>query len=251
MPGTYQGLGVFASNQTSAYHALQVTATKRMSNNFSLRSYYLWAKNWSSAGMQSSTATVENPTKMYLERGRADNDYRHTFVASFVWMLDYYHGSQFLMKNLVNGWSISPIITLRSGDPFTVTSGTDVNLDGTNNDRPNVTGNPALDAHRSRNDVKARWFDPTAFTIPPTGTDGTAPRNLLSGPGYKNVNAALFRNFKFAERYTFQFRGEFTNVLNNVNLSTPTSSLANLSTAGRITSAGAMRQTQLGLRLTF
>lgn len=251
LPGTYQGISIFASQQTSAYHALQITATKRMSNNFSLRSYYLWAKNWSSAGMQSSTATVENPTKMYLERGRADNDYRHTFVASFVWMLDYYHGSQFLMKNLVNGWSLSPIITLRSGDPFTVTSGTDVNLDGTNNDRPNVTGNPILSPKRSRNDVKARWFDPTAFTNPQVGTDGTAPRNLLDGPGYKNVNAALFRNFKFGERYTFQFRGEFTNVFNNVNLSTPTSSLANLSTAGRITGASAMRQTQLGLRLTF
>lgn len=251
MPGTYQGISATGSNQTSAYHALQVTATKRMSNNFSLRAYYLWAKNWSSVGLQSANSTVENPNKLYLERGRADNDYRHTFVASFVWMLDYYHGSQFLMKNLINGWSISPIITLRSGDPFTVTSGTDVNLDGVNSDRPNVTGNPILSPHRSRNDVKARWFDPTAFTIPAIGIDGTAARNLLDGPGYKNVNAALFRNFKFAEHYNLQFRGEFTNVFNMVNLSGPTSSLANLSTAGRITNAGAMRQAQLGLRLTF
>lgn len=222
-----------------------------MSNNISVRAYYLWAKNWSSAGMQSSTATVENPTKMYLERARADNDYRNTFVASFVWMLNYYHGSQFLMKNLVNGGQVSPIITLRSGASFNVTSGSDVNLDGTNNDRPNITGNPILNPHRSRPDVQNRWFDPTAFTIPTVGTDGTASRNLIDGPGYKNVNAALFRNFKFGERYTF--RGEFTNIFNNVNLSNPTSSLANLATAGRIngTATGSMRQTQLGLRLTF
>jgi hypothetical protein len=251
MPGTYQGISVFASNQTSAYHAMQITANKRMSRNFSLRSYYLWAKNWSSAGMQSSSATVENPTKMYLERGRTDNDYRNTFVASFVWMLDYYRGSQFLMKNVVNGWQISPIITLRSGAPFTVTSGTDVNLDGTNNDRPNVTGNPVLSPNRSRSAVKAQWFDPTAFTIPSSGSDGTAPRNLLDGPGYKNVNVALFRNFKFQERYNLQFRGEFTNFFNMVSLSNPSSSLANLSTAGTIRNAQPMRATQLGLRLTF
>jgi hypothetical protein len=251
MPGTYQGISVFASNQTSTYHAMQITANKRMSRNFSLRSYYLWAKNWSSAGMQSSTATVENPTKMYLERARTDNDYRNTFVASAVWMLDYYHGSQFVMKNIINGWQVSPIITLRSGAPFTVTSGTDVNLDGTNNDRPNVTGNPILSPHRSRDAVKNQWFNPTAFTIPTVGSDGTASRNLLDGPGHKNVNLALFRNFNFYERYTLQFRGEFTNFFNMVSLSNPTSSLANLTTAGNIRGAQPMRATQLGLRLTF
>jgi hypothetical protein len=251
MPGTYQGISVFASNQTSTYHAMQITANKRMSRNFSLRSYYLWAKNWSSVGMQSSTATVENPTKLYLERARTDNDYRNTFVASFVWMLDYYRGSQFLMKNVVNGWQISPIITLRSGSPFTVTSGTDVNLDGTNNDRPNVTGNPARKTSFDRTNPNSRWFDASAFTIPSTGSDGTASRNLIDGPGYKNVNLALFRNFKFQEHYNLQFRGEFTNFFNMVSLSNPTSSLANLSTAGQIRTAQPMRATQLGLRLTF
>jgi hypothetical protein len=166
-------------------------------------------------------------------------------------MLDYYHGSQFVMKNIINGWQVSPIITLRSGAPFTVTSGTDVNLDGTNNDRPNVTGNPILSPHRSRDAVKNQWFNPTAFTIPTVGSDGTASRNLLDGPGYKNVNLALFRNFNFYERYTLQFRGEFTNFFNMVSLSNPTSSLANLTTAGNIRGAQPMRATQLGLRLTF
>lgn len=251
MPGTYQGISVFASNQTSTYHALQVTANKRMSRNFSLRSYYLWAKNWSSVGMQSSTASVENPNKMYLERGRTDNDYRNTFVGSFVWMLDYYRGSQFLMKNVINGWQISPIITLRSGAPFTVTSGSDINLDGTNNDRPNLTGNPARKVSFNHLNPNAQWFDPSAFTIPSLGSDGTASRNMLDGPGYRNVNVALFRNFSFYERYNLQFRGEFTNFFNTVNLSNPTGSLANPSTVGTIRSAQAMRQTQLGLRLTF
>jgi hypothetical protein len=65
------------------------------------------------------------------------------------------------------------------------------------------------------------------------------------------VNLALFRNFKFQEHYNLQFRGEFTNFFNMVSLSNPTSSLANLSTAGQIRTAQPMRATQLGLRLTF
>jgi len=251
MPGIYQGLGVFASNQTSTYHAMQITATKRMSHNFSVRSYYLWARNWSSAGMQSSTATVEDPRNMRLERARTDNDYRNTFVASFVWMLDYYRGSHSLMKTAINGWQISPIITLRSGAPFTVTTGTDVNVDGTNNDRPNLVGNPILSPNRSRDAVMAQWFNPTAFVAPPTGTDGLVPRNVLDGPGYKNVNAALFRNFSFFDHYTLQFRGEFTNLFNMVSLSNPSATLSNASTVGTIRTAQPMRQSQLGLRLTF
>jgi hypothetical protein len=244
-------LNVFYSNQTSAYNALEIRATKHMSHNLSLRSYYLWAKNWESVGMESSTGSVENPNKMYLERGRADNDMRNSFVASFVWMLDYYHRPHSVVSTLVNGWQLSPIIRLHSGTPFTVTTGTDVNLDGVNNDRPNIVGNPILSAHRSRAAVEAQWFNAAAFVVPPTGTEGLASRNLLDGPGYKDIDAAVFRDFKFSERYTLQFRGEFTNIFNMVSLSNPSASLSNASTVGTIRTAQGMRQTQLGVRLTF
>jgi hypothetical protein len=251
MPGVITNLNVFYSNQTSAYNALEVRATKHMSHNLSLRSYYLWAKNWESVGMESSTGSVENPNKMYLERGRADNDMRNSFVASFVWMLDYYHRPHSVVGTLVNGWQLSPIIKLHSGTPFTVTTGTDVNLDGVNNDRPNIVGNPILSPHRSRAAVEAQWFDPAAFVVPSTGTEGLASRNLLDGPGYKDIDAAIFRDFQFHERYTLQFRGEFTNIFNMVSLSNPSASLSNASTVGTIRTAQGMRQTQLGVRLTF
>jgi hypothetical protein len=252
MPGVITNLSVFNSNQTSAYNALEVRATKHMSRNLSLRSYYVWAKNWESVGMESSTGSVENPNKMYLERGRADNDMRNSFVASLVWMLDYYHQPHSIVGTLVNGWQLSPIIKLHSGTPFTVTTGTDVNLDGVNNDRPNVVGIPYLDPHRSRAAVMTQWFNPAAFTTPATGTEGLASRDLLDGPGYKDVDAAIFRDFRFAEHYTLQFRGEFTNIFNMVNLSNPNATLSSPN-VGVITGAptGSMRQTQLGLRLTF
>jgi len=251
MPGVITNLNVFYSNQTSSYNALEVRATKHMSHNLSLRSYYLWAKNWESVGMESSTGSVENPNKIFLERGRADNDMRNSFVASFVWMLDYYHQPHSIVSTLVNGWQLSPIIKLHSGTPFTVTTGTDVNLDGVNNDRPNIVGNAILSPHRSRAAVESQWFNPAAFVVPSTGTEGLASRNLLDGPGYKDIDAAIFRDFNFFERYTLQFRGEFTNIFNMVSLSNPSASLSNASTVGTIRTAQGMRQTQLGIRLTF
>lgn len=252
MPGIYQSINTFDSNQTSAYHALQVTASEHLGKRLTLRSYYVWAKNWESIGMESSNSSYEDPHALYLERGRADNDYRHYFVTSFVWLLDYYRQDHAALRTALNGWQVSPIITLHSGQPFTVTTGVDNNLDGNTNDRPIVLKNASLDPHRSRTAVMTQWFDPStsAFASPATGTDGTASRNLLEGPGYKNVNMAIFRNFHFLESYSLQFRGEFSNIFNMVSLSNPNANLSSPN-AGKITGAHDMRQTQLGLRLTF
>jgi hypothetical protein len=52
------------------------------------------------------------------------------------------------------------------------------------------------------------------------------------------------------EKVKLQFRGEFTNFFNLVNLNAPNATLTS-TTFGQITGAQAMRQLQLGLRLTF
>ena len=154
------------------------------------------------------------------------------------------------MKHLLNGWTLSPIVTLSSGLPFTVLSGKDNNYDGVTNDRANTIGNPILDPRRPRPQVLAQWFNTAAFAANPIGTDGTSARNFLDAPGSHNVDMGIFRDFAFRERARLQFRGEFTNFLNLVNLNTPNATLTS-STFGQITSAGAMRRLQLGLRFTF
>ncbi|HXI25322.1 MAG TPA: hypothetical protein VNG71_15770, partial [Pyrinomonadaceae bacterium] len=139
--------------------------------------------------------------------------------------------------------------------PFTVTNGNvDANLDGNTNDRARLIGDPHID-----NPTAARWFNTAAFAQNPvvTGvaTDGNAARNLLYGPGYKTVDLALSRDFNLTERVKLRFRAEATNAFNHPNLGQPGNSVpANGSTSasfGVITSAGAMRRMQFGLRLTF
>jgi hypothetical protein len=171
-------------------------------------------------------------------------------VTSFIWDTDYFKGSNPLVRNVLNGWQVSAIITLESGTPFNVTRGSDVNLDGNNNDRVNVVGNPYLDPNRSRSDVSNAWFNTAAFAAPATGTDGNLGRNVLDAPGVRNVDLGLFRNFRFRERFNLQARGELTNALNLVNLNGPTGTLSSAA-FGTIRTAAATRQVQLGLRLTF
>src|SRR6185312_9399117 len=123
-------------------------------------------------------------------------------------------------------------------------------LDGTNNDRANIFGNPLLDPHRSRNDVAAMWFDTSVFTAPLVGADGNAGRNILDGPGQKTVDLALFRDFQIREGMKLQVRADATNAFNIVNLSSPTTNKSS-SLFGQIRAARDMRQAQLGVRLTF
>ncbi len=159
------------------------------------------------------------------------------------------------MRHIFNGWSISPIIKVRSGLPFTVTNGgVDANLDGVTNDRAQLIGDPHL-AHPTA----AQWFNTAAFSrnnvVTGVATDGNAARNLLYGPGYKTVDLALSRDFRFSETIKLRVRAEATNAFNMVNLGQPGNAVpANGSTSasfGVITSAGSMRKLQFGARLTF
>jgi len=89
----------------------------------------------------------------------ADTDQRHVFSMSMNWEIDYYRGGSALLRNILNGWTIAPIIKLRSGLPFTITNGNvDANLDGNTNDRAQQVGDPHLDDPSS-----AMWFNTAAF----------------------------------------------------------------------------------------
>ena len=240
------------SNQTASYNGLQISGQQRMSHHLTLNAWYAWAKAFDSVQIDNNTAQggVQNFNNMAADRGRADIDMRHQAVISLTFQPDYYTGDNRFVRNVVNGWSISPIVRLHSGLPFSVSNGADANLDGTNNDRAQLIGDPHIS-----NPNAAQWFNTAAFAKnnPVTGqpVDGTSPRNFLDGPGYKNVDLAIFRNFPVTERFKLEFRAEASNVLNIVNLNNPSGTTVGTTNFGQITTANPMRQLQLGLRLTY
>jgi len=105
-----------------------------------------------------------------------------------------------------------------------------------------------------------RFFDTSAFRILQTNPalDGFVPRQafgnsgvgVLRGPGLFNIDFNLSRNFAVTERHVLQFRAEFYNLFNNVNYGNPNTTFA-AANFGRITSAGSMRQVQLGGKVLF
>jgi len=251
-PGTLAQIYSVKSVMNTSYNALQVTVEKRLAQHFSAKGFYTFGKDLEDVELDNNTVNggTQDYRNLSEDRGRSDNDRRQVMVGSVIWNLDYFGPTNRVLRSIINDWQLSGIVTLESGLPFNVTAGSDINLDGNNNDRPNLVGNPFLDPNRSRSDVTNAWFNTAAFVKAAAGMDGTTARNLLDAPGVKNVDMGIFRNFKFAERMNLQARGEFTNFFNLVNLSAPTGTLSS-GQFGQIRNAGAMRQVQLGLRLTF
>ena len=251
-PGILSNIYSIQSIMNTAYSGLQITGEKRMGHHFSAKGFYTFSKALEDAVLENSTVNggAQDYRALSEERGRTDNDRRHVIVASVIWSMDYFGKANPLLRSVVNGWSLSAITTLESGIPFNVTTGKDTNLDGNTNDRANLAGNPYLDPHRGIGAVSAMWFNTAAFTSGAPGTDGTLGRDVLTGPGTKNVDLGLFRNFKIGERMAIQARGEFSNAFNMVNLGNPTGTLSSAQ-FGQIRTASAMRQVQVGMRLTF
>jgi len=242
------------SVMNTAYNAMQITVEKRFSHHLSAKGFYTFSKDLEDVELDNNTTngSAEDYHNLALERGRSDNDRRHVATASLIWTMDYFGKVNPVLRSVINGWELSSIITLQSGIPVNITSGSDINLDGNNNDRVNVVGDYHLSASRSRSDVSNEWFNTAAFGKPAAGTDGNLGRNVVDAPGSRNVDLGLFRDFKFAERFTLQARGEFTNFFNFVNLSAPNGTLSAAAFGTiRTTPLGSMRNIQLGLRLTF
>jgi Carboxypeptidase regulatory-like domain len=270
-PGVLGQITYAESNETASFHSLQISASRPLTRNLLLNGFYVLGHAFQSVNESAiGQAVAQDFDNLWEERGPTDNDRRHVASISGMWNIDYYRGSNFVVKQLVNGWTISPIVSLQSGAPFTVTTGSNKNFDSSNNNRPDlVTGtDPVLDPHRSRSAVVKEWFNTAAFVangpgvaggIGPGGADGNAPRDYLRAPGYRDIDLGLFRDFHFEHGMVFQLRGEATNVFNMVSLNAPTASgvapTAGASPTsanfGKITGAASPRLIQVGARFTF
>jgi hypothetical protein len=285
-PGTLGGITYLISDQTSNYNGLQISATKTMSRGFSVSGFYVWSRalessnpvenggmNMQDPGVLGKPFTASNNHMGALggglkeERGLMDQNHNSNSAISGMWNIDYFHGSNKIVQAIVNGWSISPVVYMQSGGPFSMSTGSNKNFDTAGQSRPNaVPGvSPKLDSHRCRvcagNSLTKAWFNTAAFTnngpglpggIGPGGADGNVGRDSMIGPGLKDLDAGLFRKVAFPGGTVFQFRAEVTNVMNWVNLSNPNASLSAGSAEGTITSAtGTQRVIQLGGRLNF
>src|SRR5260370_17430258 len=95
----------------------------------------------SSAQVNNSGAvvnSVQDANHMEQEYGRSDTDVRHRSQTSIVWQPNYFASRGLLTRALLNGWTVSGIIALQTGSPFTFLTAATTNSDGITYDRANI-----------------------------------------------------------------------------------------------------------------
>jgi len=242
------------------YDAVSLILRKRMSRGLQADVHYTWSRTRDMATHSNGGGATMDNYDIFRDYGPANWDVPHRFVASYLYDLPFFkNSSQPILKYLVAGWQISGITTIQSGTPVNVTFGQDrANIGRTGLQRPDLIGPvPELNCQPNAagaDDVARRQlincFDPAAFALPAQFTFGNASRNILRGPKFASTDLSLMKNVPLGGGVRFQIRAEIFNVFNTVNYGNPNASFGGAA-FGRITSAGPMRQIQLGGKLMF
>jgi hypothetical protein len=260
------GLRTWATTAQSIYHGLQARLERRLSNGVQFLVSYTYSKSIddNSTGVWGGIDPLfpQDNYNRKAERGLSAFDVRQRFVASFIWEIPYFRKAQNgFVRNVVGGWQVNGIVTLSGGPHVTpiVSSAGTINpmfTDPTVTDlgalRPNLIGNPNLPTGERTVD---RWYNVDAFdaTFPDQPhnieTFGNAPRGIIEAPGLATTDLSFFKEISITERWRLQFRTEFFNLFNRVNLDPPVRTV-NLD-GGKILSAKPAREIQLGLKILF
>jgi hypothetical protein len=195
---------------------------------------------------------VADSFNRHLERDYSTGDVPNVFVASTVWLIPYGAGharqGHGVLGAIANDWSVALIATMQSGIPVAVTQTTNFNaFAGFGTQRPNLVGNPELPADQR---TPAHWFDTSAFAVAPQFTLGSASRNPVRGPSYRNVDFSLSRRVPMPGRAALEIRAEAFNLLNTPPFGNPNAVLG-AANFGTITTAGDPRVIQLAVKLQF
>jgi len=242
----YESIDLLFTGLNQSYNSLQVALAKRYRHGVTNQLSYTWSKNidYMSSNFEATSNTIPDPFDFFRFRGPSDFDHRHRFVDSVVWQIpDAGRAMNSKVGSAILGnWQSSAIITLQSGSPFSIYS-TDDPVAGAGTATGDVTGPVQLSTSRSRGAQIAEYFNTANVTQAAPGTYGTLGRNSLTGPGFANVDMAVFRNFLLpflGEAGRLTFRGEFFNLFNRVNLDNPGD--PNLSSPGNMIGAASFGQ---------
>ena len=237
----------------SWYDAGYINIRRRYSHGLSFLANYTYAKNLTNSpdfrGAMDEATIPQDNRNLDAEKGPGC-DVRHRLALSTVYDLPSLQAKG--LHAVTQNWHMSAVYQIQSGMPFTISVFGDTANAGTvlgeNPIRANTTGTPVYgpETHTAN-----KWFDPAAFATPAAFTFGNVGRNSLYGPGLQTLDLALTRNFKIAEKGTFELRAEAFNALNKTNLGTP-NRFVNTPQFGTITMAMTPgRQMQIGARLSF
>ncbi|MCU1324656.1 MAG: TonB-dependent receptor family protein [Bryobacterales bacterium] len=225
--GTTSVVNVQSATGKVQYDSLQASMSRRFNSGFQYTFAYTFSKsiNW-------WAGAIPQPEYFALNKAQAANNTPHLVNTSVVYELPFGKGKKYLqtgsfISKLAGGWQVNGFLSLRSGSPYSVTaSNASLNAGaGTNQQADQVKANVETLGGIGSNSA---YFDVTAFRPVTDVRFGTSGFNSLRGPGIANLDASLFRTFRFKERMSLQLRVEALNSTNTPHFANPASNVSNL-----------------------
>ena len=270
----------------SNYNGLQVSVSRRFSQGLQVQGVYTYARSIdTSSGLfseeaQNAATGAQIPDRLFNEKALSNFDIRHSSVINFNYELPFGRDLTGIARHVFEGWEVGGITTLSAGVPLTVENSGNRSRNGAAGadfaDRPNLapgaTNNPTSGTSAgctfgttgvpagTRVGTPVRWFDPCAFVPQPIGTFGNLGRNTVIGPGVASFDFLVNKHFRINEGRELQFRAEFFNFFNRVNLAPPLLATRRIFNVGGALSGSAgtitqttttSRQIQFGLKYVF
>jgi hypothetical protein len=273
---------VIFADAHSTYHALQTSLSGTVVHGGpGIQASFTWSKSIDDTseviGGTGSTGAVtsgfsQNPFDTHPEKGPSTFDVTRGFGLSVIQDLQLEKAGflSSVSRKITGGWQLLSISSISSGLPFTIYSGLQQTGYGSAGvDRPDQIAQPHLStARQNRQDYFGQGVNNATdfFFIPihvPGGTGpnqgrfGTLGRDTFRGPAYYNFDFALIKDTPIgrrgggAERVDLQFRSEFFNLFNVVNMGLPSNILTGSGFGEISRTAGNSRQIQFSLKLIY
>jgi hypothetical protein len=204
------------TNGNSNYNSLQTVLKVREWHRLTSQFAYTWAHGLDNMTQYRGTLPQDS-FNLKADYGSMDYDTRHNFTA----VVNYDLPNTSRLRPLLSGWSLSSLISLHTGQPFTVFSSNDTSGTGEGEQRADLIGDPFAGVSHAFNKSGVTWLNQAAFADPAAGLLGDSGRNAFYGPGYASVDFSVVKNTKITERVGTQFRIEMFNLFNRINLAPP------------------------------
>ena len=244
------------------YNALEAKVERRFNRGVYLLCAYTHSRLIDDASAVFSTTVLSSPNssslvaadtyRPYLERDSSSGDMPNVTSMSAIYDLPAGRGHRFASGAVGNavlgGWAINAIMQLQSGMPVTVIQATNNNaFAGFVLQRPNIVRKATLNPSQR---TPAHFFNTAAFSTAPQFTIGTASRNPVRGPAYRDLDLALVKHTRLAERTEIELRAEVFDVTNTPAFGLPNGSFGSAAFGSITTTTTDPRVVQFAVRLS-
>jgi hypothetical protein len=241
------------------YEALTAKLEKRLSKGLQFITSYTYGHALADSGTTLSGSNglyTKDPANFATSYASASWDIRHSFTTGFTYQIPFGKGMTYgsnmnrVADLLVGGWQTNGILTLHTGQPFTLRANGCQGIFG--GCSPNGVSGVDPNAAPAGGRTPGEWFNTAAVTSPGPLSEGNLGLQTNYGPPTRTLDFSLFKDFKFTERWILQFRAESFNIGNTPQFSVPDNTLGDAN-FGKVTStfAGSERHVQFALRLQF